>query len=126
MAVSDAKKKANSKWDAANMATLACKVKKSQAESFRQYCADNGETVNSVLQSYILTCISEKCVHPTESPTSDFRPLVVSEDVARVNAHTEATGEATEEFMHRAITDTIDRDSTLIKMGISPVKKKSE
>ena len=59
MAVSDAKKKANQKWDTANMATLACKVKKDQAERFREYCTNKGETVNAALQGYISSCIGD-------------------------------------------------------------------
>ena len=59
MAVSDAKKKANAKWDSENMATLACKVKKRQADMFKAYCADTGNTSNAVLRDYVLRCIGE-------------------------------------------------------------------
>lgn len=59
MAVSDAKKKANAKWDSENMATLACKVKKMQADMFKAYCADTGHTSNAVLRDYVLRCIGE-------------------------------------------------------------------
>lgn len=64
-------------------------------------------------------------VQPSKSPVSASAPLVVSDDIARVNEHIEVTGEDTGEFIHRAIGDTIDRDAALLKMGISPVKKKS-
>lgn len=60
MAISDAKKKANAKWDSANMATLTCKVKKEQAERFKVYCADMDKTSNAVLRDYVLDCIDEK------------------------------------------------------------------
>ena len=59
MAVSEAKKKANAKWDSENMATLACKVKKAQAEAFKSYCAERGQTSNAVLKDYVLDCIGE-------------------------------------------------------------------
>ena len=56
MAVSEAKKKANAKWDSENMATLACKVKRAQAEA----CAERGQTSNTVLKDYVLDCIGEQ------------------------------------------------------------------
>lgn len=59
MAVSDAKKKANAKWDSENMATLACKTKKEQAEKFKSYCTAIGKTSNAVLRDYVLDCIGE-------------------------------------------------------------------
>lgn len=60
MPVSDAKKKANAKWDSENMATIGCKVKKSQAEKFKDYCKGQGKTSNAVLRDYVLECIDEK------------------------------------------------------------------
>jgi hypothetical protein len=60
LAVSDSKKKANAKWDSENMATLACKVKKAQAEAFKAYCASVGKTANTVLRDYVLECIEGK------------------------------------------------------------------
>ena len=59
MAVSEAKKKANAKWDSENMATLACKVKRTQASAFKSYCAEQGKTSNTVLKDYVLDCIGE-------------------------------------------------------------------
>lgn len=59
MAVSDAKKRANQKWDNTNMATLACKIKKSQADQFKKYCTEQGKTSNAVLREYVLDCIGE-------------------------------------------------------------------
>lgn len=60
MPVSEAKKKANAKWDSENMATLACKVKKTQAEQFKSYCKMQGKTSNTILREYVLTCIGEE------------------------------------------------------------------
>lgn len=60
MAVTESRKKANAKWDAENMATLGCRVKKDQAEKFKTYCAEIGKTSNAVLRDYVLDCIEEK------------------------------------------------------------------
>ena len=59
MTLSEARKRANAKWDGENMATLGCKVKKDQAEKFKAYCSDQGKTANTVLKDYVLECIGE-------------------------------------------------------------------
>lgn len=48
--VSDAKKAANARWDARNMATLGCKVRKDYAEKVRAKCKEDGTTVNAILK----------------------------------------------------------------------------
>ena len=60
MAVTESRKKANAKWDAENMTTLGCRVKKNQAEKFKTYCAEIGKTSNAVLRDYVLDCVEEK------------------------------------------------------------------
>ena len=60
MAISEAKKKANAKWDSENMATIGVRLKKEQAESFKAYCAERGKTANAALREYVLDCIGDK------------------------------------------------------------------
>lgn len=50
--VSDAKR-ARNKWDAANMKIVACKIKKTEAERFRQAAEQQGATPNALLRNYI-------------------------------------------------------------------------
>lgn len=57
MAISEKKKASNAKWDSVNMATIGCRVKKSQAEAFKAYCKGRGQTSNTVLKDYVLSCI---------------------------------------------------------------------
>lgn len=59
MAVSEKKKASNAKWDSANMATLGCRVKKTQAKAFKSYCESQDKTSNTVLKDYVLDCIGE-------------------------------------------------------------------
>lgn len=54
MALSEARKKANAKWDAANMATIACKLRKDTAERFKQYAQEHGTTPNALIREYIM------------------------------------------------------------------------
>ena len=60
MAVSEAQKKASNKYNAAHMATLGCKVKKSEAEAFRIYAESQGKTSNALLREFVLSCINDK------------------------------------------------------------------
>ena len=60
MAVTESRKKANAKWDAENMTTRGCRVKKDHAEKFKTYCAEIGKTSNAVLRDYVLDCVEEK------------------------------------------------------------------
>ena len=125
MAISEAKRKANQKWDSANMATLACKVKREQAAQFRTYCEGRGETVNAALQGFVSLCTgdSKTPCDTSECPVSDFAPLVEQGDIEQINAHITQTGEAASEFVKRAIADTIKRDAMLLKMGMNPAGK---
>lgn len=60
MAVAESRKRAKVKWDAENMTTLGCRVKKEQADRFKAYCSEIGKTSNAVLRDYVLDCIGEK------------------------------------------------------------------
>lgn len=59
MSVSDAQKKSRDKWDKENMATLGCKVKKCDAELFKQYAETKGKRANGILKEYVLKCNEE-------------------------------------------------------------------
>lgn len=59
MATSEAQRKASAKYQKENIASLACRVKKDQAEKFKAYCEKQGKTSNAVLREYVLSCISE-------------------------------------------------------------------
>lgn len=48
MPISEAKRRANNKWDAANMTTLGCRMRRDKAELFKAACTEAGTTVNAV------------------------------------------------------------------------------
>lgn len=55
----EAQKRASAKYQQKNIASLACRIKKEQAEKFQQYCKAQGKTPNAVLKEYVLKCIGE-------------------------------------------------------------------
>jgi hypothetical protein len=60
MSPSEAQKKAAAKYHKENIASLACRVKKEQAEKFKAYCEAQGKTSNAVLHEFVMSCIGEK------------------------------------------------------------------
>lgn len=67
MSTSEAQKKSRNKWDKANMSVIGCKLKREQAERFKQYAEQQGTTANNLLKGYVLTTIGETdSAEPTE------------------------------------------------------------
>lgn len=50
MALTEAQRRANNKYIKEHMTTVACKLRKEQAERFKVVCSDNGVTPNEVLK----------------------------------------------------------------------------
>lgn len=59
MSPTEAQKRASAKYQKENISSLACRVKKDQAEKFKAYCIEQGKTSNAVLREYVLDCIGE-------------------------------------------------------------------
>ncbi len=59
MAVSEAQKRASNKYNKEHMHTLGCKVRKDEAEKFKEYAKENGKTTNTILREYVLDCIND-------------------------------------------------------------------
>ena len=59
MAVSEAKKASNAKWDAKNMAYQTIKISRPLLDSFKAACAARGDRVNTVLRQAMERYVSE-------------------------------------------------------------------
>jgi hypothetical protein len=59
MAVSKAQRASANKWDAAHMKNITVKVKLEEAEAFKKYAAERGQTVNGLLAGYLRRCLAE-------------------------------------------------------------------
>ena len=53
-------KKARDKWDAENMTTIGCKLKKEYADAFKAYATQQGTTVSRLIKEFVLDTIREK------------------------------------------------------------------
>lgn len=119
MAVSDAKKKANAKWDSENMATLACKVKRDQADKFKAYCAGVGKTSNAVLRECVLSCIGEAMGEspqkPAGAPQGDGAILTPAA-LKTAQEAAQRAGETVPAFVGRAVETQAQRDKVMQAM----------
>ena len=114
MAVSESRKKANAKWDAANMATLAVRVKKEMADQFRAYCTVKGVTVNTELREYVQSCVAGKPVEAggAGADTSILTPVALC--AAQTGA--KLAGEELPAFVERAVKNESKRDEMQRKL----------
>ena len=51
MGLSESKRRANNKWDAANMTVLGCKVRRDRAEQFKAACKKNGTSPTAIFMA---------------------------------------------------------------------------
>lgn len=56
------KRAAQNAWKTRNLATIACRVYRADAEEFRRYCEERGQTANELLRAYVAECLG----HPLE------------------------------------------------------------
>lgn len=116
MAVSDAKKKANAKWDSENMATLACKVKKDHADKFKAYCAGVGKTSNAILRDFVLESIGEESPQkPAGAPQGDGAILTPAA-LKTAQEAAQRAGETVPAFVGRAVETQAQRDKVMQAM----------
>lgn len=63
----DSTRKANNKWDAANMTVLGCKIRKDKAEAFKAACKAADTTPNAVFTAAINRFMNGKVVEGGEN-----------------------------------------------------------
>ncbi len=68
MALTEAKRKANNKYIAANMTVLGCKVRKDKAERFKTACKLAGTTPNAIFTAAMDSFLSE---HDKDAPAAE-------------------------------------------------------
>lgn len=59
MAVSDAHRRGNAKWDKENMRVVSCKIRSEEHAAFKAYAEARGKTVSGLLLEYVRGCIAE-------------------------------------------------------------------
>ena len=67
----DAQRKAQNKWQAANESTLGCKLKKPVADQFRLYAQQNGTTVSALLSKFVKETLETAGMLPNPKAPAD-------------------------------------------------------
>lgn len=126
MSLTEAKKRANAKYQAKTIASLACRVKKEQAEAFKAYCESAGKTSNAALKDFVLGCIGEQepGMAPETPQEAPGRPAgaggISLQALKTAQEAAEATGEAVPQFVERAVETQAKRDKSSLALGINP------
>ena len=128
MSLTEAKKRANAKYQAKTIASLACRVKKEQAEAFKAYCESAGKTSIAALKDFVLECIGEQepgtaSETPQEAPGRPTGLEGISLHPQALRTAQEAAqsvGETVPQFIERAVETQAKRDSSSLAMGVNP------
>lgn len=118
----DAERRAQNKWSAANKIILAAKVGKADGEAFRAWCAARGQTVNAALSAYVADCLREGAdggaapaaeIVQAAQPVAEAQPGQVLDGAALESAKVAAAaaGETLPAFVARAVRQAADADA---------------
>ena len=127
MAVSKSQQKAVHKYVKANYDRMELTVPKGQKDTIKAHAATLGESVNGFVSRVIMEAMErdssgtapESRQNGPESTTGAGVALP-SETLEAAQRAAEATGEATEQFISRAVDTQAQRDKSSLALGINP------
>lgn len=117
MALSEARKRANNKWTAANMTVIGCKVRKDKAAQFKDACRAAGTTPNKVFTAALDSFLEGKAF------SADLSESLPPDTLTAAQKAADATGETPAAFIARAVSVQAERDKASLKMGINPADR---
>ena len=91
-------------------------------ELVRNYVRNHPEAL-SALNGFINRAVNAAMSGEQAAGAHAPAPLVTPERFVKISEHIKCTGETPEEFVDRAIEDTIARDTVSLSMGINPARK---
>lgn len=119
LAPTGAQKRASAKYQRENIASLACRVKKEQAEKFKAYCESMGKTSNAVLRECVLSCIGEAMGEspqkPAGAPQGDGAILTPAA-LKTAQEAAQRAGETVPAFVSRSVETQAQRDKVMQAM----------
>lgn len=68
---SEATRRAQNKYDAANRMMLGARVTKADGERFRAICEASGQTVNAALVEYVRACLDRGSLAAAQAPAAE-------------------------------------------------------
>ena len=119
MAISEARKKANQKWDAANLDRMSLAVPKGTKDAIKAHAAGAGESVNGFINRLIDGALSgDAAVGPSdaEGAENEFNIHLHPETIKAAQIAAEAATEPIGEFIARAVTHEAERDKRALAL----------
>lgn len=119
MAPTGAQKRASAKYQRENIASLACRVKKEQAEKFKAYCSEIGKTSNAVLRECVLSCIGEAMGESPQKPAGAPQgggAILTPAALKTAQEAAQRAGETVPAFVGRAVETQAQRDKVMQAM----------
>ena len=87
-------------WERENMSTLSCRLRKEEAEKFRQYALYMGSSVHGLLTEYVRKCIELNDTVPTAERADSVR---MQNEIAQLKRKLEIAEEAIAQARERAL-----------------------
>ena len=110
MAISESRKKANQKWDAANLDRVSLAMAKGKREEIKAAAAADGESMNQ----YIIRSVDMRMNHSVPQEPAEARggggAILSPETLAAAQEAAQKAGETVPAFIGRAVTTQAQRD----------------
>ena len=119
MAISEARKKANQKWDAANLDRMSLAVPKGTKDAIKAHAAGTGESVNGFINRLIDGALSgDATVGPSDAAgaENEFNINLHPETIKAAQIAADAATEPIGEFIARAVTHEAERDKRALAL----------
>ena len=116
----EAKKKGNRKWDAANLDRISVAAPKGRKDAIKAHAEVRGESVNSFINRAIEETMERDCLTPDSAPE---RPgggggiHLPPETLKTAQSAAEAAGEPLPDFVSRAVENQAQRDKIARRLG---------
>ena len=117
--VSKAQQRSVNKYVKENYDRINVTFSKGRKDVIKAFADAQGESVNGFINRAVNAAMSGEQAAGDHAPA----PLVSPEQFVKINEHIKRTGETPEEFVGRAIEDTIARDAVSLSIGINPARK---
>ena len=117
--VSKAQQRSVNKYVKENYDRINVTFSKGRKDVIKAFADAQGESVNGFINRAVNAAMSGEQAAGDHAPA----PLVSPEQFVKINEHIKRTDETPEEFVDRAIEDTIARDAVSLSMGINPAGK---
>lgn len=117
--VSKAQQRSVNKYVKENYDRINVTFSKGRKNAIKAFADAQGESVNGFINRVVNAAMNGEQVAGDHAPA----PLVTPERFAKISEHIKRTGETPEEFVDRAIEDTVARDAVSLRIGINPAGK---